>query len=314
MTHLKNLILMILSISFILFAAEGILRIKNLNMKNYDIEMWKYARELKTRDQKLGHVHIPNKSAVLQGVEIKLNSLGMRSSEPLKNSHRRILVLGSSMTLGWGVNQEDGLCDVLQKKLRKEAGGNVEVLNAGIGNYNASRYVELFFEKFTSLHPTDIIVHYFLNDAEILPPGSSNFLLRNSQLAVTLWIAWHRIMNKGKTVLAEHYDKVYSTSYEGYKEMYRSLQKLSRYAAANNIHLYLAMTPDIHFLTDYPFRAYHEQMKKVADSLGYKFIDLLQPLEGNPFSELQAMEGDAHPNARGHKIMAETIYLNVVSQ
>ena len=72
MRHLKNLILMILSISFILFAAEGILRIKNLNMKNYDIEMWKYARELKTRDQKLGHVHIPNKSAVLQGVEIKL--------------------------------------------------------------------------------------------------------------------------------------------------------------------------------------------------------------------------------------------------
>jgi hypothetical protein len=36
---------------------------------------------LKTQDPILGHHHVSDKSSILQGVEIKLNSEGMRSDE-----------------------------------------------------------------------------------------------------------------------------------------------------------------------------------------------------------------------------------------
>ena len=44
----------------------------------YNIEMVKYARELKQRDPRgvVSHVHRPSRSAKLMGVEIALNSLG----------------------------------------------------------------------------------------------------------------------------------------------------------------------------------------------------------------------------------------------
>jgi hypothetical protein len=57
-----------------LIGVEITLRIINSDMRNYDIEMWKYARDLKVSDSILGHVHKPNSSAILQKVQIKLNS------------------------------------------------------------------------------------------------------------------------------------------------------------------------------------------------------------------------------------------------
>ncbi|WP_373073602.1 SGNH/GDSL hydrolase family protein [Sulfurimonas sp.] len=307
MIVLKNLLLSVVSILILLFMIEGALRLKNSNMKNYDIEMWKYAKELKRSHPILGHIHLTNKSAILQGVKISLNSYGMRSLEPTKDYKRRILFLGSSITLGWGVNYDETMVAKLQAKFN-DLNSSTEVLNGAIGNYNTVRYTELFFEKFTELKPTDIVVHYFINDAEVLPLGGGNWFLRNSQLAVTLWIAYQRVIATGNKGLIDHYDKVYNPQYEGYIKMKKALEKLSKYAKENKINLYLAMSPDIHFLKDYPFKKQHKQMDELAQSLEYKFIDLFPSLEGIPFIEAQAMPGDAHPNSKVHELMANEIF------
>jgi hypothetical protein len=73
----KNLILSaVLSLATTLVAlgvAELVLRIKNSSMKNYDIEIWRYAKELKTDspDPSLGREHVKNAAALLQSVEIR---------------------------------------------------------------------------------------------------------------------------------------------------------------------------------------------------------------------------------------------------
>jgi hypothetical protein len=59
-------------------------------------------------------------------------------------------------------------------------------MNAGIGNFNSVRYVERYLTKLQHLQPTDILIHEFINEAEELPIGSANFLLRHSHLAVTV--------------------------------------------------------------------------------------------------------------------------------
>jgi len=95
-------------------------------MQNYDIEMWRYARELKTPSSNplLGHDHRANRRAVLQTVEIRLDDHGLRgvSRGPRPPGRRRIMVLGGSIALGWGVPEAETMqrsssaCSVTEDK------------------------------------------------------------------------------------------------------------------------------------------------------------------------------------------------------
>lgn len=316
MTKFRSILLSagltLVSVIICIAAGEAMLRVNNSSMKNYDIEMWRYAKELKVRvdDPALDFDHVRNKDAVLQNVNIRLNGSGLRGPDLQNraNIERRILLLGGSITLGWGVKEEETVASRLQAMLIED-GQKAEVLNGGIGNYNAERYVSRFFKELTGLQPTDIIVQYFLRDAEDLKPGESNFLLRNSELAVTLWIASHRLFDRaGEKSLVDHYRAAYQPDAPGYLKMKAELKRLADYARANRIRIYLAMVPDFHNLVDYKFSFVNKLMEENAREFGYRFIDLLPAVQGRRPEEMWAMPGDPHPNALGHKIMAETIF------
>lgn len=312
MKFFKNFLLIMVSISITLVLVEMALKVKNLNMKNYDIEMWKYSKELKKKSENilLGHEHLKSKCSTLQSVEICLNKNGLRQKNFKQNfPNRNILFLGSSITLGWGVKEEDTMTSLIQNYFDKYNKDNVQIINAGIGNYNTVRYIERYFSELQHLNPTDIVVHYFINDSEQLSSGNDNFILRNSQLAATAWMTYQKFIMSLKNVdLIEHYKNIYKDDNQGFTQMIKSLKRLSEYAKANNINLYLAMTPEIHFLEDYPFEEINLKMKTISEKMGYTFIDLYPSLKGLSFSKIQIMPGDAHPNEIGHRIMAKTIF------
>jgi lysophospholipase L1-like esterase len=304
--------LLLISSILALGAGEAVLRVKNSNMQNYDIEMWRYARELKRRSDNplLGHEHVHSRSALLQSVSIRINEWGLRGGPvpPAVPGQRRILFLGSSVTMGWGVEEQHIITARLERMFAAD-GEKVEVLNAGIGNYNATRYVERFLTRLADLKPTDIVVHYFLRDAEILDPGGANVVLRNSELAVTLWVAITRYLAAaGEKSLEDHYRLIYQPSSPGFREMQQQLRRLADYAKARGMRLYLAMTPDVHDMVDYRFEFVHEQMRKVADELDYRYVDLLPSMRNLTPRVLWSMPGDPHPNALGHQRMAEALY------
>jgi hypothetical protein len=309
---LYSIALLAASVVVALVAGEAILRVKNSSMKSYDIEMWRYARELKVKssDPSLDFEHLKSKSAVLQNVEIRLNEWGLRGDPvpPASPDKRRILFLGASTTLGWGVPEEDTVERRLERMLAA-AGQPAEVLNAGVGNYNAERYVSRFLKQLAGLNPTDIVVQYFMRDAEALPPGGGNILLRHSELAVTLWIAYHRLFDRtGEANLVERYRKVYDPDQAGFIVMQRELKTLADYARERGIRLYFMMTPDVHDLVDYKFTFVHDIMRKIAEQDGYVYVDLLPAMTGLRPEEIWAMPGDPHPNAFAHKLMADVIF------
>lgn len=291
---------------------EALVRLKNADMRNYDIEMWRYANELKvaSADPALGHEHRHDASAVLQSVSIRTNEWGLRGGPVTQQppGGRRILALGASITLGWGVPEEQTFTALLQKDLAA-AGENVQVLNAGIGNYNASRYSRLFLTRLAELAPTDILVHYFLRDAEHLEAGGGSWLLRHSQLAMTLWIAAGRLEARlsGQS-LARHYQDVYQPDSQGYREMERALAELAAHARKNGIRLYLAIVPDVHDLNNYQLGFAHRQVAATAERLGYRTLDLLPHFGRLQPKDVWAMPGDPHPNALGHEIMAKALF------
>jgi lysophospholipase L1-like esterase len=306
---LVSVVVFFVTLAVGLVFVEFALRVKNSSMQNYNIEMWRYAKFLKkvSKDPFLGHEHVASSKAVLQSVEIRTNSLGLRGPEVKSLSPaRRILFLGSSITLGWGIDEKDTMTALLQERFTAK-GEDVEVLNAGIGNYNATRYIRRFFTRFESLQPTDIVVNYFVNDAEVLKAGGGNVLLRNSQLAVTVWNIVQVRMNSGANSLVDHYKAVYAEGAPGYKAMVDSMKQLAAYAQKNNVRLYLLMTPDIHQLQDYPFHFIHDKIASLGRDLGFTVCDSYDALKIYPAEKLWTMPGDPHPNELGNKVMADVM-------
>jgi lysophospholipase L1-like esterase len=306
---LSLLIALIVSLAL----AEGVIRLKNASMKNYDIEMWRYAKELKVQsgDPQLGFEHVPNAQATLQSVLVRTNSWGLRGgpvTDKPQPGTRRILLLGSSIALGWGVPEDQTLSALLQKRFA-DAGQRVEVLNAGVGNYNAERYVERFLLRLAPLEPSDILVLAFARDGEELDQGGGNFLLRNSELAVTIWIATHRLFDaSGEMNLVDHYKAVYAPGSHSLAVLQAEYAKLADYAKAHNIRVTVAMMPDIHDLDDYPLGFVDDTFAAMSRQLGFTYVDLLPAFKGLRPDEVWAMPGDPHPNALGHAIMAKTIF------
>jgi len=307
-----SLIFVIISVVIALLLAEGTLFLKNSNMRNYDIEMWRYSKELKkeSKNPLLGHEHIPLKEALLQSVKIRINRLGLRGDEVKSKQEgmKRILFLGSSITLGWGVAENETLTERLEDMFNSE-GKHIEILNAGVGNYNSVRYVEQFLTRLTHLEPNVIVVQYFVNDAESIEFSRGNWFLRNSQLGVTLWIAWNRFFkSKGEEALLKHYNLTYAPNNRGFQQMFSALKRLAGYAKDKKISIMLVMTPDFHNFKDYPFDSIHHRMAKISRDLGFFYVDLLPTFLHRDAKIFWSMLGDPHPNSFGHELMANTLY------
>jgi hypothetical protein len=85
---LASVALTVCSLAFSMVAGEVVLRLKNRSMTTYDIEMWRYAKELKVRsdDPHLDFDHVRSKASTLQNVNIRLNEWG----RPAHSVPRRI--------------------------------------------------------------------------------------------------------------------------------------------------------------------------------------------------------------------------------
>jgi len=299
----------VIALVFACGLGEVMLRLKNLDQNNYAIEMWRYSRELKraSNNPLLGHEHKPSTTGKFQGVKIRINSLGMRGPEPdLSNSQlKRIVFIGSSATLGWGTPEPETITARIAKKKEKL----YQVFNAGIGNYNAARYVLQFEEKLRYLKPDIVVVHYFINDAEIIPLSNNNILLLNSQLAASLYLLWNslRLGATDTSALREHYRNVYDHKSKGFLEMRTALDRLDSMAREDNFQVIFTIVPDIHQLRSYPFRFIHDTMRNIVSGYDWKFIDFLESFRGYEGPELGTIPGDPHPNSTAHKIMADVL-------
>jgi len=310
---IENTIVFLVTILIMAVALEGFLVFQNKDGKNYDVEMWKYSRSLKfiSKYERLGHEHNPGYTARLQNVDIRINDIGMRGAEPIRMADTKIMMLGSSITLGWGVPEDQIYPSILKQRLQSLTKNSLEVFNAGVGNYNTYREDEAFFLKYKVLKPDIIVLNYFVNDAEILPAPKSNWLLENSQLAVLLWSRLEQIKTKFgvQESFEEHYKNIYKDDFEGWILTQKSFAKLAKYANDRNVPVIVAMNPDIHNLKNYPFGFIHEKIKKLSEDNGFVFVDLYDSFKNiDKPEEIWAMPGDPHPNAKGHQMIADQLF------
>lgn len=85
-----------------------------------------------------------------------VNSLGLRDDEASLD-HPEIIFLGDSYTMGWGVEQEEGFAQILEKKLGRRS------LNAGIASYGTAREL-LTFQRLQTDSCQLLVLQFCPND------------------------------------------------------------------------------------------------------------------------------------------------------
>ena len=283
------------------------------------VEMWKYARDVKLRsaDPEIGHRHRPNVRRHLMGVDVQTNSLGLRDVErtlikPAATS--RILVLGDSITFGWGVPFGSTFCQLLEKSLNADPpipGDRFEVVNAGVGNLNTSMEVAYLEKEGLGLQPDLVLLAWFVNDAEPRPLPRRNWCARHSYAYAWLDSAVDAGMRRmcGRPGYREYYEGLYRDDNPGWEQCRRAIRKLADVCRAGGIACGVVLVPELHSLgSGYEFSGVHAAVGKVCEDAGLPVWDLLDVFPADADARgYWVSPGDAHPNAVANELMAAEI-------
>jgi len=278
----------------------------------YDVEMTRYANELKVQSPWGASVHAPGRKAHLMGVDVSINADGLRDREfpTARGNARRWIFLGDSLTFGWGVPVDKTFKHHLETRMNQST--PTEVLNFGIGNYNTEMELRLFENRGLPYHPDAVAAFYFINDAEPTPvEDSSRSRLGESRLITLVWSSVRLLKSRiaPTASFAHYYKSLYGDDQAGWQATQRSFRALKKLCDANSVDLKVIILPELHQLHPYPFKEQHLKIARFLDENGISNFDLLSKLDysGDPRA-LWVARDDAHPNVRAHALIAEASF------
>ena len=322
---LKPVLAVLFSTLLCLLVLEGLTRIFFTLNLDYQIEMSRYAGLMKRQVIVKGssHAHLPNRQAKLMGVDVTINAKGFRDKDyELKKPDNtyRIMLLGDSLTFGWGVKAEDRFSDLLEAKLNKKAkgseSGRFEVINTGVGNYNTVQEVNFYEIQGSAWEPDMVILNFFINDAEPTPTRRSPFIIQYSYLAMWLWgrLDTMQRMVGVRDNFFDYYSKLYHDDKPGLKIMKNSFSRISEITNKDGTELLMVMLPELHVVgKEYKFADIYGKIKAFANQSGIKHvIDLSENFKDQVPDTLWVSPDDAHPNAKAHEIIAEGIICHLL--
>lgn len=112
--------------------------------------------------------HKPDTSTAFGAFTIATNSLGFRGPGirvPKPADAFRIVVLGDSVTLGWGVDDEHTFCRRVERALNARGGARrYEVVNTGHLSYDSMQEAALFEREALALAPDLVVLVFVTND------------------------------------------------------------------------------------------------------------------------------------------------------
>ncbi len=101
-------------------------------------------------------------------VEIRTNAQGLRADEEFDRSPGddtiRIVVLGDSFGMGYGVNLEESSLHLLERRLAEATGCEVEILNFSVSGFGPAEQLIVLEAEAIDFDPDLVVQYYFSND------------------------------------------------------------------------------------------------------------------------------------------------------
>lgn len=305
---LRSLMLSLLGVCMALAVGEVFIRFATSDQQNYVIEMWRYANLLKQESDNpaIGHVHKPNQSAKLQGVDIRINSLGLRGAELRSDPEvkHRVAVVGDSVALGWGVKESETLSGQLDLRL----GAEYEVINAGVGNMNLAQVVAHWSEVSAKVSVDTVVLLVTPRAVEKQRQSSKSWLLRNSELCalISTFVQQISLGAKGKSNLIDSYKFLWSEG-ESRNTMLKAFSDLSTLHAKKHFKILVVMIPETNDMNNYAFGFIGDTVAAVAMQYQWTYVDPLNLFKGVESTYWQVSKNDVHLNGKAFAVIADEI-------
>jgi hypothetical protein len=313
---LKKLAVILFSLLCTALLLEAALRVAFYHSMDFSMEMWKYAVQIKrpVSDPKLSFVHQPNSHAFLMGQDVTINSQGLRDHEyPLEKPPGvfRILLLGDSTTLGWGVPMNETAAKILERELNAEhvpGYQRFEAINAGVGNYNTVQEVTYYETRGRQFRPDMVILVFFINDPEPVPVEKKGFLIDRSYLSAFLANRYNGVLERlgSRPDWKAYYSSLYDDNLLGFRACKTALRDLAAATRNDHVKLLVALLPELHQINDhYPFTAAHQKIKDVLAPEQVPVLELIDGLRNHgPEITLWVTPLDAHPSVKACALIA----------
>jgi lysophospholipase L1-like esterase len=263
----------------------------------------------------------PNINKYLKTKMFTTNSLGFRNPEvKLKKQIgvTRIAVLGRSVTMGTGVNDDEVYTRVLQKKLNDWKPDTYEIINCAVGGYNIKQVADYYGTYVSPLKPDLVLLPIGKNDlTKFIPdkplpleaaiPEHTNL---RYYLSFTFIYGSTRLLVKRitkKTISTDWNNRLRETM-ELAEPTIKSSVILSRFLNKLNkdeIPCYV-----------YTARRSNKINKESLESTRKKLKNWVLQHEGAAFFDIDDYNqiiyfGDTHPSAEMHRLLATAIFDNL---
>ena len=305
-TIIQNTVYIITGVLLACIVGEIIVRIGSYNQENYVVEMWRYAKLLKqpSKNQNVGHEHIPSSHARLQNVDIYINSYGMRGPKPNLSAKHRVVIIGDSMAFGWGTEDSDCLRGQLDAALPDD----YDVINAGIGNMNLFQSVSLWQDLRKRIDADTLVVVTTQRATARRAETHTGFFVRNSQLiALASTMVTQLVSGEyGHDALVDGYRKQW-LSPGGEAILTDAFRELKREQVENGKHIIILCVPETHDLNNYRFDFITQKIQEHSKMNGFTFVDALPLLQGHSTDTLWVCARDIHLNGTAFGFITEAL-------
>ena len=279
----KKIFAVLITVLVFLVIGEVVTRIYLHYNTVYDIEMTRYGLYIKqdSDNPNIAFEHKPNSSMKLMNVMVDINSDGLRDKEyPVQKDNKyRIIFLGDSLTLGWGVKEEDTFEYILEENLNSRY--PTEIINFGTGNYNTVQEVNLFMEKGIKYKPDKVVLFYFINDAEVTPKKSRLWFLGYSEFISFYWSRLNIFMDKyvPSKSFKDYYSALYAEDQPGWESSKEAMLQLKELSEKENFQLQVVLLPELHDTKNQIFGDIYDKISSFLAKNNIDYMNLLKLFE-----------------------------------
>jgi lysophospholipase L1-like esterase len=286
------------------------------------------------RDSELIWRQRPHLDTNFFGENIKTNSLGLRNSEIKSKDKKRMIVLGASPSVGWGVPNNE----TYSKRIENEFSSKLEVINSAQIGYSSAQGLKLFKGLVEDLRPDIVSVSYVINDVDRLRFFENNGISDDKRefvspfvVSISNFISNFEVVRLLKRLLSlskgPKSSKKVELSPRVSLEVYeKNLKEFISLSKKYNFHLIFVKMP-VNLPTKFDnknghsnyqlisteasthAKRYNNQMEIIAKNHNIALVDIVKRFKTHegPYLFVDPKLDTIHPNGLGHGIIANEI-------
>ena len=250
----------------------------------------------------------PNKSIMFNGYRVSTNSYGFRDKDyPLVKGPNtyRIALLGGSYEMGFGVAQQEVFEAIVEDSLNAYFKGNpkIEIINFGMGAFSSVPQLEILKQKVVQLHPDEIMVFYHTEELRRATRFFARYITNGVPLKYQYLLNAKAASGVKQSMSIEEIISRLGPYMKGITGW--AYSQMDSVCIANNIRpawIFLPTTSDE--LTNDELNTF----RHIADTAGFNTYALRDVFTGYERSKIIVSDEDTHPNALGHRLIANKLF------